>query len=158
MTEVITPQAGLRFEIELLGQRVMQLAFFAVNEGGQPEIWLDVGAPAIKVKIPTAVAAAAVRAIEAHPVVILILHPDASEEAAFPGLFTRSYVEHQAAHFAEKFAAHIIKFVVLFIEAIGVDENHLQEAVRKVLHGEREKVPDTREDFLTFATGVGQRD
>src|SRR6202030_1817709 len=136
----------------------IHLAFFAINEGGQPEIWLDVGAPAIKVKIPTGVAASTVSAIEAHHVVILILHPDASEEAAFAGLVTRSYVEHQAAHFAEKFAAHIIKFVVLFIEAVGVDENHLQEAIGKVLHSEREKVPDSREDFFTFATGVGQRD
>src|ERR1700732_4311942 len=98
----------------------MQLALFAVHEGGQPKIWLHVGAPAIKVKIPTGVAAAAVSAVEAHHVVILIFHPDASEEEAFAGIFTRGYVEHQAALFSEKFAAHVIEFIVLFIEAIGV--------------------------------------
>src|SRR6202163_3293294 len=112
----------------------MELAFFAVDEGGQPKIWLHVGAPAIKVKIPTGVAAAAVSAIEAHHVVVLILNPDASEEAPFAGLFTGGYVEHQAAHFSEKFAAHVIEFIVLLIEAIGVDEDHLQKAVGKVLH------------------------
>src|ERR1700719_817385 len=118
----------------------MQLAFFAVNEGGQPQIWLHVGAPAIKVKIPTGVAATTVSAIEAHHVVVLILNPDAPEEATFAGLFTGGYVEHQTAHFAEEFAAHVIELIVLFIETIGVDENHLQEAVGKVLHSEREKI------------------
>src|ERR1700732_254774 len=132
----------------------MQLAFFAVNEGGQPKIRLHVGAPAIKVKIPTGMATAAVRAIEAHHVVILILNPDASEEAALAGFFTRGYVENQAAHFAQEFAADVIEFIVLFIEAVGVDENHLQEAVGKVLHSEREKVPDASEDFFAFAAGV----
>src|ERR1700693_3416162 len=118
----------------------MELAFFTVDEGGQPKIRLHVGAPAIKVEIPTGVAAAAVSAIETHHVVILILNPDASEEAAFAGLFAGSNVEHQAAHFTEEFAAHVIEFIVLFIETIGVAENHLQEAVWKVLHGEREKI------------------
>src|SRR6202162_4528625 len=135
----------------------MQLAFFAVNEGGQPQIWLHVGAPAIKVKIPTGVAAAAISAVEAHHVVILILNPDASEEAAFPGLFTRGNVEHQAAHFAEEFAADVVEFIVLFIETIGVNENHLQEAIGKVLHSEREKIPDAGKEFFAFAAGVGQR-
>src|SRR6202795_711966 len=136
----------------------MQLAFFAVNKRGQPKIWLHISAPAIKVKIPTGVADAAVRAIEAHHVVVLILNPDASEEAALAGFFTRGYVEHQAAHFAEEFAAHVIEFIVLLIEAVGVDEDHLQKAVGKVLHGEREKIPDASEDFLAFAAGLGQRD
>src|ERR1700719_4888397 len=99
MAEVVTPQAGLRFEVELFRQGVMEFAFFAVDEGGQPKIWLHVGAPAVKVKIPTGVAAAAVSAIEAHHVVILIFNPDASKEAAFAGLFTRGNVEHETAHF-----------------------------------------------------------
>src|ERR1700688_3128122 len=131
MAKIVTPQAGLRFEVELLGQSVMEFAFFAVDEGGKPKIWLHVGAPAVKVKIPTGVPAAAVSAIEAHHVVILIFNPDASEEAAFAGLWTGGHVEHEAAHFSEKFTAHVIELVVLFIEAIGVDENHLEEAVRK---------------------------
>src|ERR1700693_2771907 len=128
----------------------MQLAFFAINEGRQPEIWLDVGAPAIKVKIPTGVTTAAVSAIEAHHVVILILNPDSSEEAALAGLLARGYVEHQAAHFSQEFAPHIIEFIVLFIEAAGVDKNHLQEAVGKVLHCEREKIADASEDLFAF--------
>src|SRR6202051_4002628 len=136
----------------------MELAFFTVDEGGQPKIRLHVGAPAIKVKIPTGVAAAAVSAIEAHHVVILILNPDASEEAPFAGLVSWAYVEHHAADFSEKFAAHVIEFIVLFIETVGVDENHLQKAVGKVLHGKREKIPDASEDFFAFAAGVGQGD
>src|ERR1700719_3722207 len=136
----------------------MELAFFAVDEGGQPKIWLHVGAPAVKVKIPTGVAAAAVSAIEAHHVVILIFNPDASKEAAFAGLFTRGHVEHETAHFTEEFAAHVIEFIVLFIEAVGIYENHLQEAVGKVLHSKREKIADASKDFFTFAAGVGQRD
>src|ERR1700704_1818429 len=136
----------------------MQLAFFAENEGGQPKIWLHVATPAIKVKIPAGVSAAAVSAVETHYVVILILNPDTSEEAALASFFSRSNVEHQTAHFAEKFAAHIVEFIMLFVETIGVDENHLQEAVGKVLHGEREKITDAGEDFFAFAAGIGQRD
>src|ERR1700733_7649090 len=136
----------------------MQFAFFAVDEGGEPKIGLHVGAPAVKVEIPAGVATAAVSAVETHHVVILILNPDASEEAAFAGLFTGSYVEHQAAHFTEEFAAHVIEFIVGLIETIGVDENHLQEAIGEVLHGEREKIPNASEDLFAFAAGVRQRD
>src|ERR1700692_3234111 len=158
MAKVVTPQARLRFEVELLGQRVMKLAFFAINERGQPKIGLHVGAPAIKVEIPTGVTAATVSAVETHHVVILILDPDACEEAALASLFAGSDVKDEAAHFAEEFAAHIIEFIVLFIETVGVDENHLQEAIGKVLHGKREKIPDASEDFFAFAAGVGQGD
>ncbi len=69
--------------------------------------------------------AAAVGAIKAHDIEILILHPDAPQEPALAALLLRRHVEDQAAHFAEEFAAHIIELVVLLVEAICVQEDHL---------------------------------
>src|SRR5882757_7752994 len=155
MAYVVSPQARLRFEVQFLGQRVVQIFLFAVNEGRQPQAWLRVGAPAVEVEIPTGVSSSSVSAVETHNVEILIFHPNASEEPAFARFGFRSNVENQATHFAQEFPAHVIELIVLSVEAIRVDENHLQEAVRQVLHGEGEEVPDTRENL--FALGVGIR-
>ena len=99
-------------------------------------------------------AAAGVTAVEAHDVVILILDPDASLEAAFAGFFLGGDVEHQAAHFAQEFAAHVIELVVLLIEAVGVNKNHLQKAVGEELHGEREEAADRSKNLSTSGAAI----
>src|ERR1700739_2874570 len=135
MAHVIAPQARLRLEVQFLGQRIVQIVFLAVHEGRYPHTWLDVRAPAVEMEIPAGMPAAAVGAVEADYVVILVFHPDAPEEAAFSGPFLWRYVKNQAAHFAEKLPAHIVELVMLLVEAVCIDENHLQEAVRQELHG-----------------------
>ena len=107
-------------------------------------------------KIPAGVPGAAVGAVKADNVVVLIFDPHAAKEPAFAGLLLRRDVEHQSAHFAEEFAAHIIELLVLLIEAICVDKDHLQEAVWQELHRERKEVADGAEDLLPLAVGVRQ--
>src|ERR1700674_5388227 len=106
--------------------------------------------------VVTRMAAAGVTTVEAHDVKILVFDPDAPQEASHTELFLRRDVEHQAAHFAEEFAAHVIELVVLLVEAIRVDKDHLQEAVRQELHRERKEVADGAEDLLPLAVGVRQ--
>src|SRR5713226_9903764 len=108
-------------------------------------------------EVPTGVAAAAVRSVEAHNVKVLILHPNAAEEAALAGFRIRSDVEHQAAHFAQELAAYVVKLIMLLVEAVGVDENHLQKAVRQVLHRERKEISNAGENLFALGVGVRQR-
>jgi len=77
-----------------------------------------------------------VYAVEANDREILIFRPDAALEAAAAGLGKRRHVKHDAAHLTEEFAAHVVELVVLPVEPVGVDVDHLQEAFRHVGRGE----------------------
>ena len=44
---------------------------------------------------------------------VLILDPDAAQEATLAGMRRGCDVEYQAAHFAEEFAPDVVEFVVL---------------------------------------------
>ncbi len=156
VAHVITPQARLRLEVQLLGQRVVQVFFFTVHERGDPQAGLRVGAPAIEMEVPTGAPAAAISAVETHDMIILILYPDASQETALARFRVRSNVEHQAAHFTQEFAAHVLKFVVLLVEAVGIDENHLQETVRQILHRERKEISNAGKNLFALGVGIGQ--
>src|SRR5712691_12568846 len=156
MANVIAPQAGLRLEIELLGQSVVQIFLFAVHERGQPQAGLGIGTPAVEVEVPACVAVSAIRSVEAHDVEILVLDPNTAEKAALAGARLRGNVKDQAAHFSEEFAVHPLEFVVLLIEAVGIDKNHLQEAVRQVLHGEGKEISNAGENLFALGVGVGQ--
>ena len=81
-------------------------------------------------EVVAGVPAAAVSAVKSDHVVALIFHPDASQKSALARLRQRGYVEHQAPYLAQKFALHVIELVVLLVESIRVDEDHLQKAVR----------------------------
>src|SRR5437588_9742076 len=109
-------------------------------------------------EIPARMSAASVGAVKANDVEILVLNPDSSEKASLARLRIRRDVKHQAAHFAQEFTSYIIKLVVLLIESIRVDENHLQEAVRQILHREREEVSDPGKYLFPFCVRVRQRD
>src|SRR5260370_8206456 len=74
--------------------------------------------------------------VEAYDVVILFLHPDASDETPFVVLPERPNVEDDAANFAQKLAANVLKLVVLTIEARGIQIDHLKEAARNKARGE----------------------
>src|SRR5579883_11538 len=154
--QVVAPEAGLGLEIELLGNGVVQILFLRVDEGRQPQAGLHVGAPAIEVEIPACVAVAGVGAVEANDVEVLIFHPDAAEEAAAVVLFERGHVENEAANFAQEFAANVVELIVRTVEAVGVEEDHLQEAVGEELHGEAEEISDGHEDLFALAGGFVQ--
>src|SRR5262249_12244875 len=96
--------------------------------------------------------------VEANDVEILIFDPDAARETALAGFRERRDVKNEAAHFTEKFAVNVIEFVVLLIEAVGIDENHLQESVRQILHGEREEISDGTENLFALAFTFGKGD
>src|SRR5208337_5208645 len=87
---------------------------------------------------------------------VLIFNPDAAQESSAGVLPRPRHIEDQAAHLAKKFAAHVIKLVVLFVESIGINENHLQKAVRQELHRETEEVSDGAENLLALVLGFVQ--
>ena len=78
------------------------------------------------------------RIAEAHDAEVLVLDPNAAEEPPFARIGQGGNVKDQAANFAEELAAHVIELIVLAIEAVGVDVDHLQEAAWQVLQGEGE--------------------
>src|SRR5262245_19340386 len=108
-------------------------------------------------EIPARVTAATVRAVKANNVEVLIFHPNTPKEAALLGLLLGTHIENQAAHFSQKLATHIVKFVMLLIESGGVEKDHLQEAVGQILHREGEEVSDSGEEFLALGIGIRQR-
>src|SRR6267143_4025066 len=154
MPEVIAPEARLRLKVELFRQIVVHVLFFAVHEGRHPHTRLHIRAPAVKVEPPAGMSVAAVCAVEPHNIEILVFHPDAAKKTALAALLLWRDVKHQAAHFAEEFAAHIVKLVVLFVESVGVEKNHLQEAIRHKLQRKREEIADGTEDLLPLGIGV----
>src|ERR1700676_3808206 len=95
--------------------------------------------------------AAAIRAIETHDVKILVFHPDAAGEASLARLGQWLHVEHQGSDFTEKLPADIVKLVVLLVEAVRVQVDHLQEAVRQKLHGERQHIAEAAKHFMLDA-------
>src|SRR5712664_501246 len=157
MSEVIAPEARLRLKVELFRQIVVHVLFFAVHEGRHPHTRLHIRTPAVKVEPPAGMSVAAVCAVEPHNIEILVFHPDAAEKPALAALFLWGDVKYQAAHFAEEFAAHVVELVVLFVESVGVEENHLQEAVRHKLQRKRKEIADRTEDLLSLGIGIRQR-
>src|ERR1700730_19212851 len=94
---------------------------------------------------------AAIGAIETHDVEVLVFHPDAAGEASLARLGQWLHVEHQGSDFTEKLPADIVKLVVLLVEAVRVQVDHLQEAVRQKLHGERKHIAEAAKHFMLDA-------
>src|SRR5215469_9834510 len=133
MRRAIAPQPGLRAERPVrqsLRLRIMQVALFDVNEGRKPLVRFDVHPPAIEIEIVAHQERLAVGTIEPHDVVILIFHPDSSDETSFVVLTHWTNVEDQTANLPQKFAPDVLKSVVLTIEARRVHVDHLQEPAR----------------------------
>ena len=75
-----------------------------------------------------------VGSVQANNVETLIFHPDAAQEAAFARILFGRDIKHQAAHVAQKFAANVVKVIMLAVEVGAVRINHPREAQRLVLH------------------------
>ncbi len=124
---------------------------FTVDEGRKPEILSCIHAPAVKIEVMARQRRATVGAVKAHDVKILILDPDAPDEASFARLRQGIDVKNQATHLAQKFAAHIRNLVMLAVEPAHIQVNHLQETARDKFR--REKTGPVSEN-LVFHAGV----
>src|SRR5215472_3874140 len=109
-------------------------------------------------EIPAGMPVAAVAAVEPDNVVVLILYPNAAQEAPFAALFQRRHIKHQAANLPEEFPPHVIELVVLHVEAIRVQEDHLQESAGDELGRERKEISDGTKDLFPLGIRVRQRD
>ena len=75
--------------------------------------------------------------VQADDVEILILDPDAAQEAALAGLLLGGDIENDAAHVAQKFAVNVFEVVVRAVEVVAVGEDHPGEADGLVLELEQ---------------------
>src|SRR6202022_2000984 len=78
-----------------------------------------------------------IRAIQPHDVELLILHPDAAQEAALSGAFFRGYVKHDAADVALELAVHIFEIVMGAVKVVTVGKNHPGKTNRLVFELEQ---------------------
>ena len=83
--------------------------------------------------------AAGIRAVETNDREILILDPDAPDEASIARFFLWSDIKNERAHFPEEFAADVIEIVVLRVQPAVVEINHLQKTQREKLGAEVEQ-------------------
>jgi hypothetical protein len=95
-------------------------------------------------------------AIKPHDVEVLVFHRYAAKKTALSGFGQRSHVKHQTPHITQKFAAHVVEFIVLGVKAAGINEDHLQKAVRQELHREGKEIAYSAEDLFALAAGVGK--
>ncbi len=111
-------------------EKISQVGFLAEDESGKPKAGLQIQAPAIKVEVVAIDSAhGRVDAVETNNRVVLILRPHATLEPSAAGFRKRSDVEHDALDVAEEFGAHVVELIVLAIESVRVEVNHLQEAL-----------------------------
>src|SRR5207247_10465501 len=105
-------------------------------------------APAIEIEGMAGHRRAAIRPVETHNVEILLLHPDAPDKSPFARLRQRIDVEYQATPLAQKLAPHILNLVLLTVEAVHIQKDHLQEAAWKKFRGEKATPP--AENFVLY--------
>ena len=116
----------------------LRIALFHVEGGGEPEVVLDVGPPAIEVIVLVVVLVGAFdEAVEADDVAVVGFDPDAAEELAL-SLVAAGHealsgdggdVEDGGRRGAEEVVADEAEVIVLAVEADRVHEHHADEAV-----------------------------
>ena len=90
-----------------------------------------------------------IRTIQANDAEILIFDPETTQKTAFAGILLRGYIEHQAAHVAQKLAVDVCEIVMLAVEIIAIGKNHPRESHRLVLH--LEQLGEATEQMLLHA-------
>src|ERR1700735_2873979 len=117
----------------MVAHEVFQVRFLAENVSGQPEAGLHVQTPAVKVKIkPVDSSDRRIHTVKSHNREALILGPNASLEPAFSRFGQRGQVEDYAANFAQELPANVVELIVLAVESVRVDVNHLEEPIGNV--------------------------
>src|SRR5579862_1839927 len=106
-------------------QGIVKIALFTIDERRQPLIVAGVHAPAVEMEVVAGPGRTRIGAVKPHNVETLVLDPNAAEEAPFAGARRRGDVENHAADLAQEFTPDVIELVVLFIEAVAIDIDHL---------------------------------
>src|SRR5216684_2158392 len=116
----IAPDMIDRFELEGAGN-ALWVALFDVERGREPEVRLNVGAPAVEVvELFLVFLGAGEVAVEADDVAVAGLDPDTAEEAAEVLLARdRRYIEDRGGSVAEEVIAHVAEVIVLPVEVVG---------------------------------------
>src|SRR5436853_7795416 len=83
-----------------------------------------------------------------------IFHTDTANNAPIASRRRRLDEENQAANLTQELAAHIIKLVMLAVEPVCVQVDHLKEAAREKF--QREHIPQTA-DHLMFGTSAADQ-
>src|ERR1700678_504843 len=131
--QVVAPQTGLGLEANVAAQKILQVGFLAVNVRRKPQAGLNVQAPAVEVQVKAVDARhRRVHAVEPDNREILVFRPDTALESALSGFRQRSDVKNHAARFTQEFPAYVVELIMLAIESLGVDVNHLQKAFRNI--------------------------
>src|SRR5580692_8018703 len=125
----IAPDMINGFELEGAGD-ALRVTLFNVERGRQPEVRLNVGAPAVEViELLLVVLGAGEVAVEADDVAAASLDPDAAEEAAEVLLARdRRYIKDRGGRVTEEVVTYIAEVIVLPVEVVGVHQQHLNEA------------------------------
>src|ERR1700723_3037268 len=99
---VVIPKPRLGFEARLDERREVLLTrgFLAVNIGGQPNPWLHVHAPTVKMEIGIVVRLVGICAVEPNDVEVVILDPYPSYERSLVRFFPGLYIDDNASHFS----------------------------------------------------------
>src|SRR5438552_4865356 len=120
MLQIITPQTCLRFEAQAVRHSIMQIGFFAVNVGRQPEARPQIQSPTIKVQIITVMRSRAIGSVEADNIVMLVFYPNSPNETA-AGMLFRLDVDYQATDLSQEFSSDKVKVVVLALKVVVHD-------------------------------------
>src|SRR6202041_2244588 len=94
--QVVAPKTSLSFEGELVLGPGGKVAFFAVDVRRHPIPGNQVQTPAVHVEVIGVARRTIVRTVQANDGKILILNPDAPDEASASRVFFGRDVEHQA--------------------------------------------------------------
>ena len=109
----------MAFHVHFAHQIVFHIGIFGVHECRQPQPWLHVHPPAIKVEVIVAAALRLVGSIDADDIVVVVLDPDAPDKVSPLNFLVRNNVEDQRAHVSQEFLPLILKIVILLVEAMA---------------------------------------
>src|SRR5436853_3786903 len=87
--------------------------------------------PTIEMEVEVGSRRSVIGAIEPHDMVILILRPDPSHEPALAGARIWGHIKYQTTNISEKFSPNVIKAIVLLVESVRIQVDHLQKATRQ---------------------------
>src|SRR5271168_5167553 len=137
LLEVVAPDAGLGLEGQLVLHTRAEVAFFAVNVGGNPVTGNQVQTPAIHVEEVGIPRRRSIGSVEPDDVEVLVFDPDTTEEAASLagalGVLLGCDVKYETTDVAEKFAADVMKLIVRAVKVRTIGIDHPGEAGGLVL-------------------------
>src|ERR1700734_1827677 len=115
---VVIPEPRLCFEARLNERREVMFArgFLAVNIGGQPDPWLHVHAPTVKMEIGVVVRLVRIRAVEPDDVEIVVLDPNAAYKRSLVRFFSGLYIDDDASNFSQEFLPYKGEVVIILLE------------------------------------------